>query len=103
MQWFGVSDADIASYLAKPAVVPTGDITLDHIMTQKYIAFYTQFESWTDWRRTNIPALSPLTGNRIPRRFPLPQSERLFNGQNIPQGSTSNDWRFTPVWWDQSP
>jgi len=103
MQWFGVSDADIASYLANPAVVPTGDITLDHIMTQKYIALYTQFESWTDWRRTNIPALSPLTGNRIPRRFPLPQSERLFNGQNIPQGSTSNDWKFTPVWWDQSP
>ncbi len=103
MQWFGVADADVATYLANPDVVPSGDITLGHIMTQKYIALYTQFETWTDWRRTDIPALTPLTGNRIPRRFPLPQSERLFNGQNIPPGSTNADWKFTPMWWDQGP
>lgn len=102
MQWFGVADADVAQYLANTEVVPAGDITLEHIMTQKYIALYTQFESWTDWRRTNFPSLTPLTGNRIPRRFPLPQSERLFNGNNIPAGSTNADWKFTPVWWDEA-
>lgn len=101
MAWFGVADADVQAYLANPAVVPTGDITLEHIMTQKYIALYTQFETWTDWRRTNYPSLTPLTGNRIPRRFPLPQSERLFNGANIPPGSTSADWKYTPMWWDE--
>ncbi len=101
MQWFGVADADIQAYLANPDVVPAGDITLENIITQKYIALYTQFETWTDWRRTNFPTLTPMTGNRIPRRFPLPQSERLFNGANIPAGSTSAEWEFTPMWWDQ--
>jgi hypothetical protein len=101
MAWFGVSDADANAYLANPAVVPSGDVTLEQIMTQKYIALYTQFETWTDWRRTNFPTLTPTTGSRIPRRFPLPQSERLFNGANIPAGSTSADWKFTPMWWDE--
>lgn len=101
MQWFGVADADIQTYLSNPDVVPAGDVTLEQIMTQKYIALYTQFETWTDWRRTNFPTLTPMTGNRIPRRFPLPQSERLFNGANIPPGSTSADWEFQPMWWDQ--
>lgn len=101
MAWYGVADADAAAYLANPAVVPAGDITLEHIMTQKYIALYTQFETWTDWRRTNFPTLTPMMGNRIPRRFPLPQSERLFNGANIPAGSTSADWKFAPMWWDE--
>ncbi|MCS6999351.1 MAG: SusD/RagB family nutrient-binding outer membrane lipoprotein [Bacteroidota bacterium] len=101
MSWFGVADTDVQAYLANPEVLPSGDVTLEQIMTQKYIALYTQFETWTDWRRTGYPQLTPLTGNRIPRRFPLPQSERLFNGGNIPPGSTSADWKFTPMWWDQ--
>jgi hypothetical protein len=73
-------------------------ITLEKIMTQKYIALYSQLEPFNDWRRTGIPALSPAAGqNAIPRRLPYPQSERLFNGTNMPSGVTI----FDRVFWDK--
>jgi hypothetical protein len=77
-------------------------ITLEKIMTQKYIAMLTQPEAWTDWRRTNIPALEPNpdgeTGPppKIPRRFPTCRSERNYNLNAV---VTSNI--LTPVWWDE--
>ena len=93
----GVSDADADAYVAQLSVVPAeADLTLEHIMTQKYIAMYTQCESFTDWRRSGVPALTPVAGSNIPRRFAYPQSERLYNGSNMPGGLTI----FSRVWWD---
>lgn len=75
-----------------------GTITLEDIMTHKYIATYTMVTSYTDWRRTGLPNIQPAQGQtQIPRRWPYPQSERLFNGGNVPAGITL----FTKVWWDQ--
>ena len=34
-------------------------------MTQKWYAFYANLESFTDWRRTNIPSLIPNNGGAI--------------------------------------
>lgn len=94
----GVSSADADAFLAQASVDPgVANLTLNDIMTQKYVAMYTQSESFTDWRRTELPALTPtVTGKEIPRRFPYPQSERLYNDANMPDGLTIN----SRVWWD---
>jgi hypothetical protein len=72
-------------------------MTLDDILTQKYIALYTSPESWSDWRRTGVPDLTPNTGTEIPRRFPYPDSEVLAN-PNTPTAADINI--FDRVWWD---
>jgi hypothetical protein len=96
LQRSGVSAASITAYLAQPAVDPGADkLTLENIMTQKYIAMYTQAESWTDWRRSGFPKLAPVTGSNIPRRFPYAQAERLYNSK-MPTGTTI----FDRVWFD---
>lgn len=93
----GVSAADEAAYLAQASVDPgSANLSLAHIMFQKYIAMFTQPETWSDWRRTNMPALTPTSGGNVPRRFLYPQSENLYNSANLPQGQTM----FTRVWWD---
>jgi hypothetical protein len=94
----GVPAAEITAFLTQASVDPGASaLTLEQIMTQKYVAMYTQCESWTDWRRTGFPTLTPVKGTEIPRRFPYPQSERLYNNANMPPGLTI----FSRVWWDK--
>jgi len=74
-------------------------ITLEKIMDQKYIAMFGQCEAWADWRRTNMPALTPNPNaqiTEIPRRLPTVIEERLYNS-NAP----SNTDITAPVWWDE--
>lgn len=74
-------------------------ITLEKIMNQKYMSSFLQVECWTDWRRTGFPALVKPSGavtGEIPRRFPYPDDERLYNGDNMPSGLTITN----RVWWD---
>lgn len=74
-------------------------ISLEKIMTQKYIALFTQPEVWVDWRRTNLPALTPNPDANIagiPRRLTTAQSERLYNTSAIVVTNL-----LEPVWWDQ--
>ena len=91
--------ASYDTYVAQADVDPgQGSLTMDHIMTQKYIAMFTQgAESWTDWRRTGIPALTAsdnnITGGVIPVRFPYPESELQLNAANVP-ATTLTD----PTW-----
>lgn len=93
----GVSAAEATSYLGQAVVDPgSANLTLELILNQKYIAMFTQTESFADWRRTGFPILTPITGAEIPRRFPYAQNERLFNGANVPVGLTI----FDRVWWD---
>lgn len=76
-----------------------GSITLEKIMTQKYVSMFTQMEVYHDWRRTGFPNLSPNpTGNvaGIPLRLPTVQSERQYN-TNAPQNTNI----LEPVWWDK--
>jgi hypothetical protein len=68
------------------AGVPTaGSVTLDDIMTEKYIALFQNAEVWNDWKRTCIPALTPASGTvgGIPARLLYAQSERNTN-PNVP-------------------
>ncbi len=94
---YGVSDA---TWEANNAAETDATISLETIMTGKYIATFLQDETFVDWRRhDNIVGLS-LAANanetEIPRRFPYPTNERIYNSANMPEyGSITNR-----VWWD---
>ena len=68
---------------------------MTEIMTQKYIAMFTDPEVYNDWRRTGIPSLTPNTGSAVPTRFAYPDNEIRYN-PNAPLGVT----QFDKVWWD---
>ena len=81
-------------------------------MEEKYVAMFSQSESWTDWRRTGFPALNVYPDanlGEIPRRLPYPQDEYLYNKSNVPMPLTSTpDEKFGTdaartyaLWWDQ--
>jgi hypothetical protein len=94
----GVSSDNAKAYLAQSKVMPAGDLTLQTIIEQKYIALFSQPEAWTDWRRTGFPAVQSTTGvpSQIPRRLLYPQSERNYN-PNTPTGVNLT----TRLWWDK--
>lgn len=97
-----------AEYLQQPGVAFEGATALQLIGTQKWIAlFYSGLEAWFDWRRTDVPALTPgpanVNGNRIPVRFIYPGFEFSLNKENVEAAVTRqgpNDLN-TKVWWDQ--
>lgn len=88
-----------AGYLTvtAPLTGATHAARLPQIMTQKYLALFTSPEAFNDWRRTGYPALKPITGSNVSRRFLYPNSELSYNGKNVPTGTTL----FTHVWWDK--
>lgn len=91
----GVS-ADYPAYVAQVAVDPgQAAISMNEIMTQKYIALHADLEVFNDWRRTGIPSLTPNSGAQIPVRLPYPNDEINYN-QNCPSGVTL----FDKLWWD---
>lgn len=76
------------------------NVTLEDIITQKYIALFLQPEVWADWRRTGYPQLNAASGNvtqnKIPRRYLYPESENFYNPDNVPQDIEVAQ----RVWWD---
>ncbi|MEM6318653.1 MAG: SusD/RagB family nutrient-binding outer membrane lipoprotein [Bacteroidota bacterium] len=94
----GLGDAEYDAYVAQADVDPgVGNLTLEHVMTQKYIAMYLQPEVYSDWRRTGIPALEPVSGTSIPVRWNYPLSEFLFNS-NAPDESSVNFYTDRVGW-----
>ena len=98
------SDADIAAYLQRPEIAYTG---MDDIHLQKWIALWMNgMEAWSDWRRTDSPALVPgpdLSVSRIPVRFHYPDSEQSLNRANLETAVTRQGGGLeltAPVWWD---
>lgn len=88
MNFYGITD--VAAYLAQDAVTYKGDNAqgLEQILTQKYLAFFQNsgWEAFYNQRRTGVPEfhVGPGTGNgdRIPKRFQYPVSERNTNTAN---------------------
>lgn len=77
-------DLDPSEYLAKELVSSSQDeLSMRHIMTQKYIALFCQSEVWSDYRRTNLPELTPTNGPNLPVRFHYPELEYTLN-KNAP-------------------
>lgn len=86
-------DTDYAAYIAQTSVSPVGDLTLENVMTQKWLALYTNPEAYSDWRRTGIPSLTPNNGVAIPTRWLYPQSESELNSNTPTVVATDKvDW-----------
>lgn len=117
------TDAEIAAYLAQPAVAYNQSIGLDQIACQAYLNFFKQpNEAWALYKRTGLPNTNSqikmesmvIEGavQQIPRRASLPfPSPSNLNFQNITSaytdmqkdpdfGSGSSDI-FGRVWWDK--
>lgn len=90
---FGL-DANFAEWASNndPGV---GNVTKEDIMVQKSIALFGTLEPYNDWRRTDLPALTPNDNVKIPVRFPYADSEILFNSNASLVDVT------TEVWWDR--
>ncbi|HYC40638.1 MAG TPA: SusD/RagB family nutrient-binding outer membrane lipoprotein [Chitinophagaceae bacterium] len=77
-----ITPASRAAYLANPFVVPTANnLTLSHIMLQKYIALYGWgvVETWVDMRRYHYNGdPDPVTGYPVYRDFVPPSGSDLF-------------------------
>lgn len=78
-------------------------VTLELIMTQKYIATFGTNQPYADYRRTGLPdimadvVVAPSTTPLdMPTRFPYAQGEITYNGANVPD-VTIND----KLWWNQ--
>jgi hypothetical protein len=70
----------------------SGTALLQAIMTEKYIRLFQSPETWSDYRRTCLPALQPAPGAPfIPARFVYPLSERNAN-TSIPDGGPLRNW-----------
>jgi hypothetical protein len=104
----GPSDAQIAEYLANPRVVYAGGAAgLDQIHLQKWISlFMGGIETWSEWRRTDVPALKPgpdLVVSRIPIRMSYPEQEQSLNYDNLMSAVSRQGGGLdlvTPLWWD---
>ena len=117
MEYWGVAGGDIDAYIA---AVPAANA--ENVMTQKYIALYTQgYEAWSEYRRTGFPTtlvhpgevtwidlsgnpitFEALTGTDIPRRLTYPQEEQTVNGTNYTAAAAQmgGDDFATRMWWD---
>jgi hypothetical protein len=69
----------------------SGDALLEAIMKEKYIVLFQNLESWNDYKRTCIPALTPAAGNdEVPGRLPYGATEKQTNGDNVPADPERN-------------
>lgn len=74
-----------AAYLASSTIVPTANnLTLSHIMLQKYISQYGfgMQITWVDLRRYHYTDLDPVTGNQVYADFTLPTGSDLYPNNN---------------------
>ena len=70
-----ITPAVKAAYLASPIIVPSAaNLTLTHIMNQKYIALYIWgvLETWVDMRKFHYNDLDPQTGEKVYAGIILP-------------------------------
>lgn len=103
-----ISDVQIDNYLtAHPFDSSTA---LEQINTQYWAAtFLNEYESFANWRRTDIPHLIPVnypknvTNGTIPRRLRYPESEISNNPENYHEAikHQGEDKLTTRVWWDK--
>jgi hypothetical protein len=87
-----ITPAEKAAFLADPNIVPSAsDLTLTHIMVQKYIALWGwgHNELWMDMRRFHYTDLDPATGKQVYPGFAPPTNLYPDNGGKIV-------WRIRP-------
>jgi hypothetical protein len=114
-QW-GIA-APTAGYLASGSVNLTNPFgtgaNLALINLQQYVAFYPNgLQGWANWRRTNIPALTPAPDGTnsplvVPRRYMYGSTDYSLNGDSVKAavvrqwGAENKDLMDQKVWWDK--
>lgn len=98
-----------ASYYNQESVAYEGsqEQKLTKIYTQKWLSlFLVGFEAWSEWRRTEVPALVPGADafGDIPVRYVYPADEQRINSDNYEEAvqmlGGNGDVITTKVWWD---
>lgn len=124
-----IPPADIDAFLASTSVIQdAAQLTLSHIMIQKFIAMSYSVENWVDLRRLNFCADAGGNYNEAtgvykgwrrpthvqpepypaqtdwPRRFAIPSYEINFNIQQVLSANpnaANPTYINEPVWWDK--
>ena len=106
----GISGAAATAYAAQPSIVYNPAKAIAQIIYQKYVANFMgySYETWTDWRRTNFPALVPAPAaytnpKEIPRRQAYNSQEASLNTENYNAvvARQGPDELLTRIWWDK--
>lgn len=80
-----ISDVTRDAFLNNPIVIPTSaDLSLSHIMMQKYVAMYAWgvVETWVDLRRYHYTDTETSTGLQVYREFTPPTGSDLYSRNN---------------------
>jgi hypothetical protein len=103
-----ISDAAALTYYNNVAY--NDGNALNQINTQYWLCtLMDEYESWSNWRRTGYPLLTPtnypgnVTGGTIPRRMTYPPSQKITNLANYNAAAaqlTGGDKMTSRVWWD---
>jgi hypothetical protein len=83
-----ITAAERNAFLANPEVVPTAaNLTLSHIMSQKFIAQWgwAHVEQWMDMRRYSYTDTDPSSGLQVFRGFSFPTNLYPDNGGKVAQ------------------
>ncbi|MFC0512859.1 SusD/RagB family nutrient-binding outer membrane lipoprotein [Mucilaginibacter angelicae] len=104
---YSIATADIATYLAQPAIKYDASNYKKSIGEQKWIALFGQgLEGWTEWRRLDYPQLQPAVAGtlngKIPVRFIYPGTEQSLNKTNYQSAVAAQgaDALTTKLWFD---
>lgn len=108
LDFWGVSAADAATYLAQPSVVyaTAAGTYKQKIGIQKYLALYMDgFDAWTEQRRLDYPALvaPPTAQSGYPVRYTYPVNEQNLNSGSWSAAATAigGDRVITKLFWDK--
>jgi hypothetical protein len=114
MEMWGISTANIATYLANPLVAyASAASTVDRqkrIAIQKWLALYIDpIQAWSEFRRTCQPAILKPGPNaliaEIPRRLYYSTNESAVNSASVAEAVARQgpDNFLTHIYWDKSP
>lgn len=112
MKFWGVSDVNAQTYLARPDVAFATATGTDKqkIAYQLWIAYYNRgFEAWTEYRRLDYPILAaPPTAvqeaeGKVPVRNIYSTSDKTLNAANYEAASAAigGDLMTTKIFWDK--
>jgi hypothetical protein len=100
-----------ATYFANAGVaLGAAGTNLDKIALQQYLAFYPDgVQGWSNWRRTNIPALTPAPDGTndpkvVPRRYMYGPSDATLTKAGYDEAVSrlsGGDKMDSKIWWDQ--
>lgn len=104
---YGITGAQVDTYLAQPAVAYNAGNYKKSIGEQKWLALFSEgLEAFAEWRRLDYPQLTPayngVLGGKMPLRLTYPSSEQALNGTNYKAAVARQgaDVLTTRVWFD---